>query len=215
MSFATSADLLEMFDEMAGRAPTDTITPAQKYKKLARAEKSVLTELVRVARTSFYPKGVLPQLETTDHNIFTFGTDTDDLPIVPYGDCQIFSRLTDVPDRPWRRDWDYLDEGTQIRLPRGRKFTGPLYYRGVVSPADISETENPHFIPVEANELTVIRAVRDFAATGNLRAPAVVAEMRIRWNERYPVICSLLKRQFSDGGALRTYSARDLVTPLL
>jgi len=159
----------------------------------------------------------MPQLTSVDGNVWTFGLDANNKPIVPFGDCKIYKRLTDIPDRPLQLVLDYFDEGDRIRLPRNRTFSGPLYWRGVVDPpTPISATEDPHLIPSPANELTAIRAVQDFAETGNLRNAALADRMRQRWRERFPVYCVTWKRQFSGGGALYfNRSLRDLVTPLL
>lgn len=213
----TSADLLELFNDLTGRAPTDSITADKKYRLLARAEKEVISEIASVRPSVLYPKvatGSLPTLLTTDHNVFTFGV-ADGSPIVPFGSCQIYRTIRDVPDAPLRPGYDYLDEGDQIRFPRNRKFTGTLYYRGIVMPAAITAAENPHLIPTDMNELTALRAAKNFAASGNIRNPALVAEMRLRWHERFPYWCLVLKRQFAHGGALTTWSLKDLVTPLL
>lgn len=154
-------------------------------------------------------------MSTTDRNVFTFGLDVANNPIVPFGNAQLYKRITDIPERPLRVGWDYFDEGTQIRLPRNRTYSGTIYYRGVVLPAAISGTENPHLIPSPANELTAIRAAQDFAESGNLRNAALADRMRVRWKERFPIYALTWKRQFSSGGALITWSLRDLVTPLL
>lgn len=227
----TSAELLELFNDLTGRAATDVITDVKKYTWLSRAEKEVITDIARIKPSILYPKvgtASLPQLVTTDRNVFTFGDDGAEPtpnPIIPFGRVQIYRSIRDVPDRPWRPDYDYLDEGSQIRLPRNRTHTGTLYYRGIVMPPAITGgdtttdpvtlPEHPHLLPTDASELTAIRAARNFAEGGNIRNAALADRMRARWAERYPVFCLLWKQQFSYGGALVSWSAKDLVTPLL
>jgi hypothetical protein len=214
----TSAELLELFNDLTGRAATDVILDTKKYTWLARAEKEVISELAGVAPWVLYPKvgtANLPQLVTVDNNVFTFGLDADDQPIVPFGDVQIYRKVSDVPDRPLQLGWDYLSEVSQIRFVRNRKYTGPLYYRGIVMPAKIAADENPHLLPTDANELTAIRAAKNFAESGNLRNTALADRMRLRQKERWPYWCLVWKRQFTNGGALSSFSLKDLVTPLL
>ena len=150
---------------------------------------------------------------TTDNNVFTFGT-SGGSPMVPIGRVQIYRRLTDIPDRPLKAGWDYLDEVSQIRLPRNRTLATTLYYRGVVFPDPITSGVGPSLLPGPANELTAIRAARNFAESGNIRNAALADRMRTRWVERFPVWCLALKQQFSSGGALITRSLRDVVTPI-
>ena len=212
----TAPDLLELFNDLTGRAATDSVQPTKKYTWLTRAMYEVVSELATVAPSSLYQKvgtSSLPTMSTTDNNVFTFGT-SGGAAIVPFGSAQIYKHLTDIPDRPLVPDLDYLDEGDQIRLPRQRTYAGPLYWRGIVMPAPITAATNPlPLLPVEANELIAIRAARNFAESGNVRNAALADRMEKRWAQRFPKICLVLKRQFSDGGALRAYSLRDLLTP--
>lgn len=213
----TSAELLELFNDLAGRSANDTITPTKKYTWLARAEKEVVSELASVAPWTLYQKvsgASLPTMATDDSNVFTFGTNGG-ANIEPFGRVQIYRRLTDIPDRPLIEGVDYLSEGDQVRLPRGRTITSPLYWRGIVMPAAIAANEAPHLIPTDANELTAIRAAKNFAESGNLRNAALADRMRLRWKERWPYWCLLWRQQFASGGVLLSMSARDLVTPLL
>lgn len=214
----TSADLLDLYNSLTGRAVADSILDTTKYKALSRAEREVITKIASVRPESLYPKvstTSIPTMVTTDNNVFTFGTDGDGNAIVPFGDCQIYQKYTDIPDRPLRPDWDYVAEGSQIRLPRNRTITFPLFFRGIIMPPAITATENPHLIPTDINELTALRAAHHFAESGNVRNAALADRMTVRWRERYPDVLLLLKRQFSRGGALTTWSLRDVLTPLL
>jgi hypothetical protein len=210
--------LLDLFNRMAGRSSTDSVQPAAKYTWLSEAQDEVVLEIATVCPWTLYPKvgtASMPQLVTTDQNVFTFGLDGDAQPIVPFGDAQIFRRLSDIPDAPLRPGWDYINEGDQIRMPRNRHFTATLYWRGIVMPPAISDTQAGAFIPKELNSLTAIRAVQNFAESGNLRNAPLADRMKARWAQRWPRSLLMLKRQFSKGGAMVIWTARDLVTPLL
>jgi hypothetical protein len=209
----TSAELLELFNDLTGRAATDSILVTKKYVWLARAENEVVSEIATVRPSMLYQKvgaSSLPTMSTTDNNVFTFGAG-----IEPFGRVQIYRHTNDIPDRPLVEGCDYLSEGNQIRLPRGRTITVPLYWRGIVMPVPITADEAPHLIPTAANELTAIRAARNFAESGNLRNTALADRMRLRWKERFPYWCLVWKQQFMSGGLLVAFSAKDLVTPLL
>ena len=214
----TSQELLALFNRLTGRAAMDKITPTEKYSMLYDAQNEVISEIATVAPKSLYPKvatGSLPAMSTTDNNVFTFGLDADGNRIAPVGSVQIYKYLTDVPDRPLIPDLDYLDEGDQIRLPRKRTYAGTLYWRGITFPLglDIAVGHEPALIPGPANELTAIRAARNFFESGNLRNAAMADRMEKRWAQRWPKWCLVWKRQFSSGGALRAYSLRDLLAP--
>jgi len=211
-----SPELLELFNDLTGRAATDSVLDTKKYTWLSRAQNEVISEFARVKPEMLYPKvgtSALPQMVTTDNNVFTFGT-SGGVAIVPVGRVQIYRRLTDIPDRPLKPGWDYLDEVSQIRLPRNRTLAGPLYYRGIVFPDPITSGNAPALLPGPANELTAIRAAKNFAESGNLRNAALADRMDRRWLTRFPIWCLVLKQQFSSGGALITRSLRDVVTPL-
>jgi hypothetical protein len=214
----TSAELLDLFNRLTGRPKADAITDATKYKWLKEAQDEVISEVASVAPKILYQKvgtGSMPALLTTDQNVFTFGVDTNGDPVVPFGAAQIYKNLSDIPDRPLRPDWDYIDEGSQIRLPRNRKYAGALYWRGVVFPLalDAGVGHAPALIPGPANKLTAIRAAKNFGEAAN-RNPTLVATMALEWNQQFPKWCLLWKKQFSYGGALRAWSLKDLVTPL-
>ena len=212
-----AADLLELFNDLTGRAATDSIPSTKKYTWLSRAMYEVVSELATVTPRSLYQKvgtSALPTLSTSDQNVFTFGDDANGNPIAPLGDVQVYKFITDVPDTPMVPDLDYVSEGSQIRLPHDRKYGGTLYWRGIVMPAPITAaTTQLPLLPIEANELIGIRAARNFAESGNVRNASLADRMEKRWAQRFPKICLLLKRQFSAGGALRAYSLRDLLTP--
>src|SRR5512146_180954 len=105
----TAPDLLELFNDLTGRAATDSVQPTKKYTWLTRAMYEVVSELATVAPSSLYQKvgtSSLPTMSTTDNNVFTFGT-SGGAAIVPFGSAQIYKHLTDIPDRPMVKDLDY------------------------------------------------------------------------------------------------------------
>ncbi len=216
-------DLLRRFNVLTGRAATDVITDTVKYQLLSDAQSDIIMDVARVAPWVLYPHvetANMPQMATTDHNVFTF-VDANNTPVEVFGDAQIYQRLSDIPDRPLRPDWDYIGEGNQIRIPRQRQITTPLYWRGIVMPPPITDGGTnpstavaPALFPQKANELTAIRAAHDFAEGGNVRNAALADRLDRRFKEKWPEYCVVWKRQFSKGGALRVYTARDLVMPL-
>src|SRR5690242_9321288 len=114
----TSAELLDLFNRLTGRPKADAITDATKFTWLSEAKDEVISEMASVAPNILYQKvgtANLPTLVTVDQNVFTFGLDVSGNPIVPFGAAQIYKNINDVPDRPLRPDWDYIDEGSQIR----------------------------------------------------------------------------------------------------
>lgn len=144
------------------------------------------------------------QLVTADNKVFTFGTpDPDGYAIVPIGKVRIFPTLSAVPDYPWVEGYDYLDEGTQIRIPHDRTYAGTLYYRGIVQPKDIAAggTNEPVLMPEASRELIVIEAVRDYASQGS-RLPQLAADKASEYAREFARWMLVWRTQFSSGGAL-------------
>lgn len=165
-----------------------------------------------VAPQSLYPTvayGSLPTLTTVDNQIFTFGSDSNGYPIYPMGKGGIYASLNDIPDYPLREGLDFIREGTQIRVPHNRTITGPLYWYGVDQPADIDATHQPSLFPEAARELIVIDAVRQYAQE-SIRNPALADEMANEWERAWPQWCLVWRTQFRKGGALGTYTGRQL-----
>jgi hypothetical protein len=200
-----SEHILDLFDRLTGRPATDAVTDATKYRWLSDAQAEVVSEIAAIAPQALYQRGAPGEMETTDNKVFTFGTttvDEVDRPVVPFGKAQLYKSLADIPDRPLREGVDYISEVSQIRIPGNRTRSGTIYWRGIVMPEAISAEVAPALIPPEANELTAIRAARNFAESGNLRNPALADRMEKRWKQRWPQLCLLFKQQFRSGGAL-------------
>lgn len=80
----------------------------------------------------------------------------------------------------WREGIDYMDEGTRIRIPGGRTFSGTLYARGIPRPPRITSSQGPSIRPIEATVLTINRAARKWAVQGNQR-PDIAQVMDMEW----------------------------------
>ncbi len=61
---------------------------------------------------------------------FTFGTDGNGYALFPLGKANIYPSLNAVPNYPWVPGVDYLDEGTQIRMPNNIAYSGTCTGRG-------------------------------------------------------------------------------------
>jgi hypothetical protein len=108
-------------------------------------------------------------MTTADNKVFTFGTNADGSALIPMGNTLIYPALVNVPDSPWQRGYDFLDEGSQIRIPNNGTYSGTLYYRGVNPPAPISAVSAPTFQPAADRLLLVYWAAAEYAEQGDLR----------------------------------------------
>lgn len=188
----------------SGRPSTDAITDVEKYARLAKAQNRVLLEIAAVAPRALYPKvasGSMPTLTTTDAQVFTFGTDASGYAVFPMGHTGIYDNLDNIPDWPWIEGRDFINEGTQIRIPNNGTFTGTLYWYGIGQPADITAVVQPALLPEASRELIVIEAVRRFAQE-YLRNAALVDEMAAEWDRAWPRWALTYRTQFRSGGAL-------------
>lgn len=196
----TSADLLTRFNQVAGRPAADSITDAEKYVFLSDGQESVLTEIAGVSPKQLY--GAPTAMTSADGGYtWTFGTDGDGYPLFPMGNAQIYPTLDAVPDYPWQPGYDYLDEGVQIRIPNNIQWPGPLYWRGITPPAQITATVQPILQPPPARTLIVTRTVLMFAEQ-YLRNAALADQMQTRWNREWPAQITMIRRHFRGGSRL-------------
>jgi len=195
-----SAYLLDQFNRYAGRPDADAITPATKYTYLSEGQAKVVGEiLARQPEVLVQPP---MQMVTTDGGMtFNFGTDANGYPLFPMGKAGIYRRLEDIPDFPLNEGWDYLNEGTQIRIPNNRSLPYPLYWRGVVPPPEISASMQPVLMPEMARELITIYAVKAFAQAGNLH-PDLAMQMTEEWGREFSRWMLVYRTQFRSGGAM-------------
>lgn len=193
-----------MFQRRSGRPTTDAITDASKYQRLSEAQNNVIAQMMAVVPKSLYPKvsyASLPTLTTTDSQVFTFGVDSNGYPIYPLGHAGIYPSLNSIPDWPWREGFDYISEGTQIRIPNNNTYTGTLWWYGAQQPADIDATHQPSIFPEAARVLIVIDAVRSFAQEGVRNGP-LEDTMQNEWDRQWGRWCLTWKSAYRKGGAL-------------
>ena len=209
MATMTSANLLTRFNQLSGRPATgDSITDADKYQRLSDAQQFVIAQAASRSPNAFYPKvgyDSYPTLTTTDNQVFTFGTDANGNALMPIGKVSIYPSLASIPDWAWVEGLDYLDEGTQIRIPNNRTWTSTLYYRGIQPVADLSASNQPAIIPVNFRMLIVYEAVRQLSEEGK-RDDQLADRMKAKYDQMFAEWMLVLKTQFSDGGALGSVS---------
>jgi hypothetical protein len=208
-----SADLLSRFNTYAGRpASGDALSDATKYQFLSDAQSEVIADLASRSPNSLYQKvayASMPTLTTTDQQVFTFGNDVNGNPLFPRGKAMIYPSLQSIPDYPWREGYDYLWEGTQIRIPNNGTYAGTLYWRGIAPVLDLNATNQPALLPVDARILIVYKAVAEYANTGNRNQP-LADRMQAKYDQRFPEWMLVWKTAFANGGALETMTGRDL-----
>jgi hypothetical protein len=204
MATMTSANLLELFNQLSGRpASGDSIADAGKYVRLSAAQNVMLEDGASRVPQAFYAKtayGSTPTLTTTDNQVFTFGTDVNSNPLFPIGKFRIFENLSAIPDYPWVEGEDYLWEGTQIRIPNNQTYGGTLYWRGIAPVLDITSTNQPSIIPVSFRVGIVYEAVRRYALEGN-RNLTLAATMQTSYDKLLARWCLTLKTARSSGVA--------------
>lgn len=209
-----STDLLAMLNRYTQRPTTDSITDTTKYRRLTEAQNRVVAMIAGIAPNSLYPKvayGSIPTLTTTDNQVFTFGLDSNDYAVFPMGNAKIFTSLNQIPNTPWVEGVNYMNEGTQIRIPNNLTYTGTLYWYGMQQPSDIDATHHPSLLPEASRELIVLEAAKQFAEEGG-RNPNLADRMQALFDRMWPRWCLVWKRQFSDGGALALYSGGNLAS---
>lgn len=154
------------------RRPTtdETLTDAQAYQILTDAQQALFEDImVRMPNAN---KQVPVALTSSDGGFtFGFGLDSNGDNIVPMGRVGIYPSLTSIPDYPWQEGVDFLNEGTQLRIPNNRTYAGTLYYYGTIPPAPISANSAPTLRPAADRVLIVYGAAGLYAGWGDLRDP--------------------------------------------
>lgn len=199
-----ATDLLVLFNRYAGRPTTDSITDATKYDRLARAQTDIVFDIAARHPQCLYPTaayGSYPTCTTTDQQIFTFGTDGQGYAVAPIGKTRIYPSLAAIPDDPWQPGVDYLDEGTQIRIPNNRTYSGTLYWRGITLPVAIDATHDPVLFPEPTRMLIAYKAVGEFAQEGVRNAP-LADRMDALYGREFARAMTTWKTNFRGGGAL-------------
>ena len=126
----------------------------------------VYADIAAVYPYPLYRSGGPTTLTTTDNKVYTFGTDGQGFAVAPMGHVAIFRSLNDYPDGAMEEGIDYLNEGTQIRIPNNRTENATLYWTGIPVPADITSAVEPSLRPVSARLLIPLKAVQHFAEEG-------------------------------------------------
>lgn len=201
MASYASSDLLVRFKRLAGRPTTDSISDADSYSRLADSQELVLADAASVVPNAFYSKAAYastPTLTTSDNQVFTFGTDANGNALFPIGKVRIYQSLQSIPDYPWVEGVDYLNEGTQIRIPNNQTWGGTLYWRGIAPFERMSASVQPALIPVQFRMLIVYDAVRQLSQEG-VRNEALFQSMDADYKRTFKQFCLVLKTQFSNG----------------
>ena len=206
MATWASSVLLSRFNDLSGRpASGDSVSDANKYVRLTDAQNAVIADAASRVPKAFYSKAAAastPTLSTTDNKIFIFSaSDLNADAMFPIGKVRIFPSLAAIPDSPWVEGVDYLNEGTQIRIPNNGTYGGTLYWRGIAPVLDISSTNQPTLIPPPFRILIVYEAVRRYALEGK-RDLDLAKVMEKEYAVTFARFCLVLKTQFSNGGAL-------------
>lgn len=197
-----SAYLLGLFNRYTSRPTADEVTDPEKYKWLTEAQTAVVSDIA--ARCPWVLYGAPTLCVTADNKVFTFGTDSNGYAIFPFGDVQLYRSLSDVPNYPMRSPEEYLIEGEQVRIPNDRTQASPIYWRGIQTPADITASAQPSILPEPARDLIALEAARRFTKT--LNRPDLADDLQADYNRLLPAWLLLMRRQFSNGGALGSVS---------
>ena len=196
------AYLLAMFDRLAGRPDADEISDANKYVRLAEAQNEVIQDIAALYPYCLYRSGGPTTLTTSDNKVYTFGNDgNSENAQGPIGHVAVFRNLEDYPDNPLIEGIDYLNEGTQIRIPNNRTEQSTLYWTGITTPADITASVEPTLRPAPARILIVIKAVKNFAEEGD-QLPTLAASMERRYAQEFGKWMLVFRTQFRKGGVL-------------
>lgn len=199
-------DLLRRFKDLAGLADASELDDDDDiYPMLSDGQLEVTRLLAAPCHKSMY-QAPTAMTSTDGGYTFYFGASPVDATkkLLPMGWVQISPRLNDfIGDgfSGWQEGVDYLGEGDRIRIPGNRTYSGTLYARFVPTPPPITSAVDPILRPPEINELTVIKAVEQFAEDGNVN-PDLAARMERKWAKKFPIWCHTLKKQFKGGGAM-------------
>lgn len=211
MTTFDSPYLLDRFNSLTGRPAADAITATAKYGWLTEAQAELIAAVATICPHVLYPKvgySSMPTLSTTDNQVFTFGNDQNGYPIAPVGKTQVYTSLSNIPDCPWREGLDYLNEGSQIRIPNNGTWSGTLYWRGITMPRDIDASNAPALYPAPSRILIPYIAALNFA-TAQTRNVALADGMRAYLGQpwggnkgAFARWCTTWRTQFKQGGAL-------------
>lgn len=172
----SSADLLAMCRERAGRPTVDAQMPPEAwYRLLSEAQDVLVPEIATRAPTALNQQ--YAQLETDDGGItYTFGLDVYGEPVVPLGHVEVWARQGGrrLFAANYEQTGDFVIEGNRIRVPGDRpgRFSDGPYARWTGVPPAITESVQPIIQPRPMRVLLVYYAVMLWAERGGRRDPA-------------------------------------------
>jgi hypothetical protein len=197
-----SADLLASFNMLAARPASDGgLTDDQKYRFLSDAQQYIVDRVASISPKTMY--GTPQEMLSSDGGLtYSFGNDSVGTPLMPIGKATIYSSLSSIPGGAWRPGIDYLDEGTQIRLPNNTPFAGPMYWYGVTPVEALTAAFQPVLMPPDKRHLIVIRAVKDYGESGGPRNPELADRLDVRFEREFGIYMTMLRKHFSNGGGI-------------
>ena len=202
---------------LTGRTGTDSISDANWYVRITKAQNQVIADIAAICPHVLYPTAATASLPTLTisaaGDIGTFGSDSNGYAKFPMGHGNIFQSLNDIPTSPFL---DYMNEGTQIRALNNGTLPATLYWYGISQPADINATDQPVIKPEPARELISLRTAYNFGTEGNRNIPlsqTMAAEYGYPLHSskpgRFAMWCVTWKTQLLHGGA-RSLTGMDL-----
>jgi hypothetical protein len=215
MSTFDSADLVVRFKNEAGLAAANELNDITDIcARLSTAQKDVIDMIAQRHPNPLYQVPV--QLTSSDGGYtYGFGTDAQGNAVMPLGWVQIAPNKNGFSGKffvGWVEGRDFLDEGTVIRMPSGRAYTGSVWARFVPTPPDIyvagsdaagnvHTAVQPILNPASARTLIVIRSVQDWAGEGNIN-PALANRMQQKWTDKFPALMLTYRTRYKGGGGL-------------
>lgn len=210
MATFDSAWVLADVKRLTGRTGVDSITDANWYVRITKAQNQVIADIAAICPHVLYPTAATASLPTlmisAAGDIGTFGSDANGYAKFPMGHGNIFQSLNDIPTNPFL---DYMNEGTQIRALNNGTLPATLYWYGISQPADINATDQPVIKPEPARELISLRTAYNFGIEGNRNIPlsqTMAAEYGYPLHSskpgRFAMWCTVWKTQYRHGGAL-------------
>lgn len=193
---------------------TDVISDEVKYQSLSEAQDEIITDLSGVYAVALYPTtspANTPTMTSTDGGqTYVFGYDDYGNPLVPIGRVGIYRSINDIPNWPMTPGSDYIPLGSQaIQFPNNTSYAGPLYFRGVFPAPPMTKAVDPVLFPLSARALIPLRAAINFAMDVH-RDMALASTLTSKYAERWVEHCLIWKTQFSSGGAVGSWTGRQL-----
>jgi len=207
-----SAYLLGQFNRMAGRPQSDQISNDTKYLWLSEAQDQVVADVAARMPEVLYPIGATLMVSHDGGRWFDFGLNAIGQPIFPMGKVMIYTSPNAVPNQPLSVGFDYMQAGNKIEIPNGRSYPGPLYWRGITPPIDITATDQPTLQPPPSRNLITLLAVKNFGQAGNIN-PDLATSMTELWTREFPRWMLVYRTQYASGGVLGPLTTPPTVGP--